>query len=507
MVIRRGIILTAKYNKIGFFLVLWLACSTLIAAKVKFAIVAQNSLPTPIMANSIVSIQYLVTNQTTKTRQLTMRPIPGVTVFNPGQVDACTLPFTLAPGQSCRLNLRLHASQMGPGVSQGPVICKTRGNDSQPDPFLCSQPSYQDSLHVAIQSCTSGRCLPNSLTLALRRLTSQYRQQFGIPAVVAGIWLPGRGELIIEDGFADLSNLRPVSRLDHLRIGSVTKSFTVTVILQLISEGRLSLLTLLSQFMPGLQNSNATIADLANMRSGIFNYTEDTAFAAELLQDLTRSWLPAQLINIANRNLPYFPAGTNWHYSNTNTLILGLIIQQLSQHSIGQEIERRLLKPLGLKNTLYPLTMAIPTPFARGYGFSPLEDLTNANPSIAAASGAMISRLEDLKTWAIALGQGRSLTPTMQAQRLASLQPIVFQPCADTVPGRPLVTCPEYDRYGFGIGELSGWIGHTGEFFGYSSLVMYHPPSKGVIVIWMNIFGVGPHLPTKLFLDYLQLLA
>ncbi|MBN9225799.1 MULTISPECIES: serine hydrolase domain-containing protein [Legionella] len=501
-----------KCNKMGlygFFCGLLFCASELIAAKPVFTIVTQNNLPKEVMANSILSIQYLVKNETLHTRQLTMRSISGVTVYNPGQSEACTLPFTLAPGESCQLNLKLNASQMGRGIrKKGPVICKTRGpNDPRPSSFLCAQPSESDSLDVKVLPCTSGRCLPNALASSLRQLTTAYRQQFGIPAVVAGVWLPGQGELIIEEGYADLNSLTPVSRLDHVRIGSITKSFTVTVMLQLISEGKLSLQTMLSAFMPALQNSNATMAQLADMRSGIFNFTEDAALDEELFQDLTRFWLPAQLINAANQNLPYFPAGADWHYSNTNTVIIGSIIEQLSQRPIWQEIEQRILTPLGLKNTFYPLTLDLPTPFAHGYGFSPLEDVTNTNPSFAGASGAMISRLDDLKRWAVALGQGLVLTPAMQAQRIASLQPIVFAPCPDTVPGRPLVTCPEYNRYGLGIGELSGWIGHTAEFFGYSAVVMYNPQSQGVIVIWMNIFGVGEHLPTKLFLEYLTVLS
>ena len=100
-----------------------------------------------------------------------------------------------------------------------------------------------------------------------------------------------------------------------------------------------------------------------------------------------------------------------------------------------------------------------------------------------------------------------------QRELIDSLRPIVFFPCDDEDPERPKRSCPEYDKYGLGIGELDGWIGHTGEFIGYTSLVMYEPESGSVVVILMDIFGLedkltgkGVHLPTKIFREYAKIL-
>ena len=112
----------------------------------------------------------------------------------------------------------------------------------------------------------------------------------------------------------------------------------------------------------------------------------------------------------------------------------------------------------------------------------------------------------DLRKWGEALGKGTLLDDELQAERVNSLMPIVFDPCDDDDPDRPKRSCPEYDKYGLGLGEISGWIGHTGEYIGYTSLVMYHPESGSVVVILTNIFGVGGHAPTKIFREFADVL-
>jgi len=111
-----------------------------------------------------------------------------------------------------------------------------------------------------------------------------------------------------------------------------------------------------------------------------------------------------------------------------------------------------------------------------------------------------------LRKWGEALGKGTLLNQETQRMRINSLSQIIFDPCDDDDPDRPKRACPEYDKYGLGIGKLSGWIGHTGEYIGYTSLVMYEPDSGSVVVILMNIFGVGEHVPTKVFKEFAEVL-
>ena len=359
-----------------------------------------------------------------------------------------------------------------------------------------------------ILSCDKDKnSLDPGLEAELGEIISSYREEFGVPGILAGVWIPGKGSLVIEDGVSDIETDAPIKKEDHVRIGSVTKSFTVTVILQLVEEGLISLDDPVGDYLPGVENAEATIAELANMKSGIFNYTEDAEFVAEYVEsDFLRVWTDQELVDVADGNVPYFPPGGGWHYSNTNTVILGMIAEQVTGRTIGVEITDRIIEPLGLGGTSYPTTPDMPEPFAHGYGLDPLEDISYSDPSSSAGSGAMISRLGDLRKWGEALGSGTFLTSELQAERINSLLPIVYDPCDDDDPAREKRSCPEYDKYGLGIGELSGWIGHTGEYIGYTSLVMYEPNSGSVVVIIANIFGVGEHIPTAIFREFAAIL-
>jgi D-alanyl-D-alanine carboxypeptidase len=341
---------------------------------------------------------------------------------------------------------------------------------------------------------------------SLQRVVDEQQAAFGAPGILVGVWMPGHGSLVIEHGVSDLATGTPISQLDHFRIGSLTKSFTATVVLQLADEGLLKLDDTVDSYVPGNENGGATIAELANMRSGIFNYTEDPNFVNVFVADRLRKWSNQELVDFANRNAPYFPPGDGWHYSNTNTVILGMVVEQVTARPLAEVIQERIIAPLRLDGTLYPSTPDLPVPFAHGYGFDPLEDLSFTDPSSSAGSGAMISTLLGLRKWGEALGSGALLSEASQATRVNSLQPVVFDPCDDDEVTRPKLSCPEYDRYGYGLGEISGWIGHTGESVGYMSLVMYEPTTGSVVVIMTNIFAVGEHVPTVMFRKLAEIL-
>lgn len=344
------------------------------------------------------------------------------------------------------------------------------------------------------------------LATMLQLAVDEQQDKLGAPGMLVGVWRPGERDLVIESGVSDIETRARISEVDHFRIGSVTKSFTVTVVLQLADEGLLRLDDTVGAYVPGIENGDATIAELANMRSGIFNYTEDADFVDVFVTDLQRTWTNQELVDLANDNAPYFAPGDGWHYSNTNTVILGMIVEQVTGRPLADVIAERIITPLGLQGTSYPSSPDLPSPFVHGYGFEPLEDLSFTDPSSSAGSGAMISTLQGLRAWGVALGSGTLLSDAAQAARVNSLEPILFAPCDDDVPERPERSCPEYDRYGYGLGEISGWIGHTGEYVGYQSLVMYDPRTGSVVVIMTNIFAVGEHVPTAVFRELAEIL-
>lgn len=134
----------------GFLLLFFAATVIWAGSQPKFSIISLLKPPATILVTDTVNAAYQVTNNTLVARNLTMVPVGGVAqnVVLPG---ACQKPFTLNPGQSCILILTISGNQIGTGIAQGPVICKTSLVDnSTPDPFLCSQPSSQDILRVAV---------------------------------------------------------------------------------------------------------------------------------------------------------------------------------------------------------------------------------------------------------------------------------------------------------------------------------------------------------------------
>lgn len=298
-----------------------------------------------------------------------------------------------------------------------------------------------------------------------------------IPGAVVGIWVPGEGTLILEKGEADIGTGRAVKQTDQFRIGSNTKTFTNTVLLQLVDEGKVSLDDTLDRYFPDVPNSNnVTIRELCNMTSGLANYTDDDGLQEAMENNPFRKWEPRELVDIAISLDPYFPPGQGFHYSNTNTVLLGIIIEQVTGNDVGAEIRERIIEPLGLESTTFPTGPDMTGEYSRGYyadeDSGELVDVTNAyDPSWAWTAGAMVSELTDMKTWVKALVSGELLSSSTQDERLnwtdANLEDV------------PL-------KYGLGIMSVSGLLGHAGDLPGFSSAVFYLPSKDATIVVWLN---------------------
>ncbi len=160
------------------------------------------------------------------------------------------------------------------------------------------------------------------------------------------------------------------------------KAGASTVILQLVDEGELGLDDPVSQYQPEVPNGeNITIRQLLNMSSGLFSYTEDEAFNETLDAQSDKAWEPRELVEIGFEHQPYFSSGEGFHYSNTNTVLLGMIIEQLTGQPLEQEFQERIFAPLGMSDTLLPerSSAAIPDPHPRGYMYQTnVEDLSTS---------------------------------------------------------------------------------------------------------------------------------
>jgi D-alanyl-D-alanine carboxypeptidase len=336
---------------------------------------------------------------------------------------------------------------------------------------------------------------------ALRPQLDQLRQTLLVPSAAVLIRSPGLGDWSATLGTRELGGSQPVTLGDHIRIGSNTKPMTGTVILQLVDEGALSLDDPVSKYRPDVPSGDQiTITELLNMRSGFYNYTESLELNQELDQTPSRVWTPDELLAIAFEQPLYFAPGTEYHYSNTNTILLGLIIEQLTGDSASAVFQRRLFDPLGLKETVLPPldSAAIADPHPQGYmygtnaetvaspvlsaeqqaqaaaGTLPPSDVTYTSPSWAWTAGSAISTADELVQWVQALVGGGLLSHTMQAQHLASMLPI--DP-----------TAPASGGYGLGLAKLGQLYGHTGQISGFNSFAGYDPAQDITVVTWATL--------------------
>ena len=333
-------------------------------------------------------------------------------------------------------------------------------------------------------------------SVKFQRLVEEAALNHATPAIAAGLWMPGQEPRVVLQGQADRAGVRVLAREDRFRIGSVSKSFTVTVLLQLVDEGRVNLDDPISKFFPNTSNGTATLEQLANMTSGIFNYTEDQQFLLAFINDFDKALSPQDLLEASERGTPHFTPGSSWRYSNTNTVLLGLVIEQVTGNTLAQEIQTRILGPLNMTGTSYPVDANMPVPFAKGYSLfdrdDPLVETSRVHPSASAGSGALVSNLDDLRIWAKALAEGSLLKPETFARQIRF------------VPTLAEVNSPEYESYGMGIGTLSGWRGHTGDYIGFQALVMSDPETGAVVVILVNLKNLTQpgHLPTEIFENF-----
>ena len=222
-------------------------------------------------------------------------------------------------------------------------------------------------------------------------------------------------------GVAELDTEEAVPVRGAFRVGSITKTFVATLVLQLVGERRLQLDDTVEKWLPGVVpgGQRISVRHLLNHTSGVFDYLHTLPFppSQEFLDNRWRTWTAAEMVQRAVANPPTFePPGLSFKYSNTNYLLLGQIVEEVTGHSYGKEIERRIIGPLQLRGTSVPGTSPrIPGPHAHGYvpteqvGKMRLLDYTEMNPSVFGASGEMISTTRDLNRFFAALLGGNLL--------------------------------------------------------------------------------------------------
>ncbi len=359
-------------------------------------------------------------------------------------------------------------------------------------------------LAASLVACTSTQQRPAgepAYATSLRPQIKQLMADMLVPGAVVAVRTPDRGNWTEAFGVRERGGKDSVTVDDYARIGSCTKTWTGQVILQLVEEGKIALSDPVSKYRKDVPNGdNITIEQLLDMRSGLYNYSETLPLNKALDDTPTRVWQPDELLALAYQEKPYFAPGKGYHYSNTNTVLLGLIIQQLTGMPVEKAFEERLFKPLGLTHMVMPALSdsSMPTPHPHGYQYGTNvatldsqvlsaedqakakagtlvpRDKTDTNPSWGWTAGAGMATAGDLATYVKAMVTGRYLDADMLKKLLGSVR--------STDP-----TNPQAASYGWGLAKLGPFYGHTGELPGFNTFMGYDPVTKITIVVWANL--------------------
>jgi D-alanyl-D-alanine carboxypeptidase len=367
------------------------------------------------------------------------------------------------------------------GVAFGLVVmaCGATTNDATPATATgtSGRPAFADQLQPLIEQKLHDNAIPGAVVLIEKAGEGRWLQTFGTSAV---------------------GGKMPVRPDDHFRVGSNTKTMTATVVLQLVQEGKVRLDDPVSKHYSGVPNGDSiTIAQLMEMRSGLADYMDDPAF----LQQTHKVWRPQELLALSFAKPVHFAPGAQWEYTNTNYILLGLIIEEVTGMSAPEAFQQRIFEPLDLVGTSLPARSdnTISDPHAHGYMFQAEgtdidnlelapeqqaaalagtlepEDVTDWNPSPGWTAGAVISTAEDMAAYTKTLVAGGLLDDRTQQLRLDSIQPV--DP-----------SNPGGIGYGMGLARIPrNLIGHTGKIAGFDSVAGYDPDVGLLVVILTNL--------------------
>jgi D-alanyl-D-alanine carboxypeptidase len=321
--------------------------------------------------------------------------------------------------------------------------------------------------------------LDPAIARALQRIVDGSRKRIPSPGLSVAVRLADGTTWTGVSGDRQLSPPRPVEPDTVFAIASITKTFVTAAVLQLVEEGRLSLDDPLSRFVPDFPRAGrVTIRQLLGHTSGIHDYFTSPTYLRQVFADRSRGWTADQILDLAGA--PYCQPGRCFHYSNTNFVLLGLVIEEVAGRPLSRVIRERLLDPLGLERTVFQPDERTPRDAAHGHlwaGGSSFVDHTlrsrvlphRSASTVAWAAGAMASTAYDLARWAQALYAGDVVSEASRAEML---------------------TFRRRDEYGLGTRtrDFAGYraVGHLGGIRGYELAMWYFPEQGASIVVLSN---------------------
>lgn len=335
-----------------------------------------------------------------------------------------------------------------------------------------------------------------ALAAALGQILDQTVASGKIPGAVLAVSIPGQGTWAGARGLADREGGVALAPDTPFSIASISKLFVATVALQLVQEGWLSLDQTVEQWLPGLipHGDRVSVRHLMNHTSGLPDYL-DEAFAESALADRGRVWAPRELVSSALERRAITPVG-RWRYSNTNYVVLGLIVEQVTHNSLARELHQRIIDPLGLSHTFVAPDDPLPAKLTHGYEGRRDETMGRAM-SFAWGAGNITSSAEDLVRFAGALFGGALLEP----EALATMR---------TFAGTRGWDPPDL-AYGLGMmrqmlraAQPAEAQGHSGALIGYRTALWYLPGSGATIGIALNQMTAEPDRVAASVLDALR---
>ena len=291
---------------------------------------------------------------------------------------------------------------------------------------------------------------------------------------MGGFAIHKNGELVYQNniGYADIAgNIEATARTKY-RIGSISKTFTAAMILQLVEEGKLSLDTKLSRFYPEIPNADQiTIEDLLRHQSGLFNFTNDETYLEYMEQPKSKE----ELLTIFTEDEPSFKPGEKNDYSNTNYVLLSFILEDLENESYPQILKNRILNPLQLEDTYYGGKINTENAEALSYKKQNVwQPTTETDMSIPIGAGALVSTPSDLNEFFTALFNGKIIKPET-LEKMKTLK---------NGYGMGLFTSPFYEKTLYG---------HTGGIDGFNSMSMYYPEEDLAVSYTSNGTDLSPN--------------
>jgi len=330
-----------------------------------------------------------------------------------------------------------------------------------------------------------------ALKTALQLKLDEWHKAGSFPGATLGVVLPNGESFDLAVGFSDRENKTPMKATDRMPAGSVGKTFAAATAFQLIKEGKLNLDDKIEKYLggeqwfPRLPNAkDITVRQLMNHTSGLVRYEFKEQFTKDLTTNPDKVWKPAELVSYLLDEKAPFEAGKGWDYSDTNYIVLGMIIEKVTGRKFYDEANRRLLKPLKLTDTIPqdgPRLKGVVQGYAGpnnpfgGTDAMLVNGKFTVNPQFEWTGGGYVSTAHDLARWAKMFYEGKAFSP--------DLLPQVVDGVAAPMLGRE-------SKYGLGAiirkTSIGTSYGHSGFFPGYMTDMMYFPEQKIAVAVQVN---------------------